>query len=164
MRIIGVDPGLGCTGYGVLEAPLGKPLVLLEAGVIRTRAKDPLSDRLSQLYTGIRGLIVAYLPQAVAIEDLYSSYKNPRTAIVMAHARGVIYLAAGESKIEVSGYPARRVKQSVAGNGAASKLQIQRMVCKMLQLNNDPQPFDVTDALALAIAHAACCRRRTGKL
>jgi len=158
MRVLGVDPGLQCTGYGVVEYEKGRSgiqpkLVLIEAGVIHTRAKDKLPVRLHKIFQGIQQVLEEYHPQVMALEELYSHYQNPRTAIMMAHARGVICQAAAGVGIKVIGYAARRVKKAITGTGAARKPQMQKVIREILGLNTLPSPSDVADALALAITH-----------
>ncbi len=160
MRILGVDPGLGVTGYGVIEAQ-NREFRVLEAGVIKSSSKQILSQRLLLIYKSIRDIIREYRPANLVLEKLYSHYKHQMTAIAMAHARGVIVLTAGElPRIELVDYAAKRVKKALTGNGNASKLQVQRTVQSILNLKKPPAPFDVSDALALGIAHAYITRIR----
>ncbi len=122
--------------------------------MVRTKPSEPLAERMAKIHDGIAGVIGEHRPDVVVVEELYSTYTHPRTAILMGHARGVIYLAAGASGVPVESYTATRVKKSLTGNGTASKEQVQRMVCQLLGLSKAPTPADVTDALALAICHA----------
>lgn len=152
MKILGVDPGLGITGYGLVEdAPSGVKLV--EAGVVRTSAGKGIMARLVKIYDGLSGIIEEYRPGAIVIEKIYSHYKHPRTAILMSHARGVVCLLAGKYNLELISYASTHVKKSIAGRGRASKDQVAGMVKKLLSLKDIPKPEDVTDALALAISH-----------
>lgn len=157
MRILGVDPGLHITGYGLIEAE-GQSFRLLEGGVVRPDSRLSLERRLFQLYKSIRALIQEFQPDYVVVEELYSQYAHPRTAILMGHARGVILLAAAECGIPFYGYEATLVKRSLTGRGRASKQQVGRMVAQLLGLAEPPVPEDVTDALALALCHA--CPKR----
>jgi crossover junction endodeoxyribonuclease RuvC len=152
--ILGVDPGLNITGYGVVEAGDLGEVRLIEGGAIRPCSKDPLEARLVAIHAGIDEILEEHRPVIVAVEELYSKYEHPRTAILMGHARGAVYLAAGQRGIPVVGYTASRVKQAVAGNGRASKGQVQAMVQRALELDEAPSPEDVSDALALALCHA----------
>ena len=156
-RILGIDPGLNITGYGVLEAVDGR-LRLCEAGVVRGKTRGSLTKRLAEIHAGIADVIANLHPAVMALEELYSHYERPRTAILMGHARGVIYLAASRREIPVIAYPASLVKRSVTGHGRASKAQVAAMVCQALRLETAPQPEDVTDALALALCHTAALR------
>ncbi|MFH1061823.1 MAG: crossover junction endodeoxyribonuclease RuvC [Candidatus Omnitrophota bacterium] len=163
MRVLGVDPGLQCVGYGVVEnnktgiySPSkgkNKNLKLLEAGIIRTSAKEKLPVRLKKIYSGLVEVVQTYHPDVLALEELFSHYKNPRTAIMMAHARGVICLVAAEHNMRVAGYAPKKVKKAITGAGAAQKSQVQKVIKEMLGLKEIPQPNDVADALAIAITH-----------
>ena len=153
MRILGIDPGLGITGYGLIEAG-GNNVRLIEAGIIRSDAKDKIEKRLASLYKKIMNLIKDTIPEAVVLEELYSHYKHPKTSILMAHARGAICLAVEHQNILLVNYPSTKIKKAITGRGRASKEQMQRTVTSLLGLKNPPEPVDVTDALALAITHA----------
>ena len=153
MRILGIDPGLGTTGYGIIDAEKDK-FRLLEAGVIQTSSKNSIQERLKKIYRGINELIQKFRPNALVLEKLYSHYKHPVTALLMGHSRGVVCLASGEKSIPLVNYPAKRIRKAVTGNGNASKEQVQRMVQNILGLSEMRVPNDVTDALAVAIAHS----------
>jgi crossover junction endodeoxyribonuclease RuvC len=155
-RILGLDPGLQITGYGVLEVtPAG--VRVCEAGVVRGtehgRAKADMARRLTNLYTGIVEVIEQYQPRAMAVEQLYAHYQHPRTAILMGHARGVLLLAAGLHGIPVTSYNATRIKKTITGHGRASKVQMQHAMLRELGLPTLPEPPDVADALAAALCH-----------
>ncbi len=153
IRILGIDPGLQVTGYGVLESSPQRPLVR-EAGVIRTsEAKSGLAARVRSVYNGIVEVIEQFQPSVIAVEQLYAHYKHPRTAILMGHARGVIFLAAAEKELNVVSYSATRVKKTITGFGRASKDQVQRTIQRELGLAQVPEPADVSDALAVALCH-----------
>ena len=149
---MGIDPGLGATGYGIIEAS-GRIPSLVEAGVIRSRAKDPLEKRLFDIFKGATEIIEEFDPAIVVIEELYSAYAHPRTAILMGHARGVIYIAAAARNLPVISYASTRIKNSLTGHGRASKEQVQRMVQHAFGLRQIPHPPDVADALAVALCH-----------
>jgi len=153
MIILGVDPGLLVTGYGVLEAGGRGSLKLKEAGVIRTASGDNIASRLARIYRNISEIIGEYSPGVLVLEKLYSHYKHPTTAILMGHARGAVCLAAGMSGTKLVNYPSTRIKKAVTGRGRASKLQIQGMVGEILGLKRAPEPADVTDALACALTY-----------
>jgi len=153
MRVLGVDPGLEGTGYGVIDWNGSGGAKLLEAGVIRTKAGRPLAVRLLEIAGELRHVLEEFHPDVLALEDLYSSYAHPRTAILMGHARGVVCLAAAEAGVPVTGYPPARVKQSLVGSGRASKEQVGRMVALRLGLAEVPAPDHVADALAIALTH-----------
>jgi crossover junction endodeoxyribonuclease RuvC len=151
MRVLGIDPGLNVTGYGVVEeTPAGPKLV--EAGVVRGLGRE-IAARLGQIYAGVVDVISTFQPSAMAIEELYSHYKRPRTAILMGHARGVICLAAQQADLRISHYAATQIKRLLTGNGRASKAQVQRAVARELRLIETPDPADVADALAIALCH-----------
>jgi crossover junction endodeoxyribonuclease RuvC len=156
LRILGIDPGLQVTGYGVLEVVNRRPVVR-EAGVVRgterERQKLDMALRLTNLYNGIAEVIEQYRPQAVAVEQLYAHYEHPRTAILMGHARGVLLLAAGQRGIPVTSYNATRIKKTITGHGRASKIQMQHAMLRELGLPTLPEPADVADALAVALCH-----------
>jgi crossover junction endodeoxyribonuclease RuvC len=149
--ILGIDPGLNITGYGVIHAS-GSSLELLDAGTIRSRSSDPLTPRLTELFQGLVQVMEKYSPDVMGMEKIYSHYRHPATAIIMGHARGVLCLAAGQRGIRVESLPASRVKKAVTGNGRASKQQVNGMVCRILGIHTDLKPLDVSDALAVAIA------------
>ncbi len=155
VRILGIDPGLQVTGYAVVEAAAQGPRVC-EAGIVRSsegRAPADMAQRLGSLYTGICEVIDQYGPGVVAVEQLYAHYDHPRTAILMAHARGVIFLAAGQRGLPVVSYNATRIKKTITGHGRASKEQMQVTIQRELGLARLPEPPDVADALAAALCH-----------
>ena len=153
MRILGVDPGLVTTGYGVIQTS-GAACKLLEAGVIRTEQHDPLEIRIRKIYQEIKQVIEEFAPDAVAVEELYTHYAHPTTATLMGHARGVVFLAAAELDRSVASYAPTRIKKAVTGSGRAGKMQVQRMVQAILGIAEANHPDHVTDALAAAICHA----------
>jgi crossover junction endodeoxyribonuclease RuvC len=152
MRILGIDPGLNITGYGVLDTE-GRHLRLVEAGVVRGKTRGSLTARLREIYEGVAEVIAGLKPEAMAIEELYSHYERPRTAILMGHARGVICLAAALADIPVHHYSATQIKRILTGNGRAPKSQVQRAIQRELLLPAVPDPPDVADALAIALCH-----------
>jgi crossover junction endodeoxyribonuclease RuvC len=157
MRILGIDPGLNTTGYGVLDIAEQKPK-LIEAGIVRSKSGDPFANRIQEIYTGVVEVIRALQPDVMALEKLYSHYDRPTTAILMGHARGVICLAAAEANIPVEDYAATQVKKTLTGNGRAPKAQMQRAVQLELGLTAAPEPADVADALAIAFCHYCTSR------
>lgn len=160
-RILGIDPGLNITGYGVVETAAGGGLRLCEAGVIRggtgngsdDEGGERLAARLVPLFEGLTEVIEQYKPEVMAIEQLYSHYKRPTTAILMGHARGVLCLAAARAGIPVRSYAATQIKKILTGNGRAPKSQMQTAVQREMNLPTTPEPPDVADALAVAICH-----------
>lgn len=158
MIILGVDPGAGVTGYGVIRS-VGGSYSLLECGVIRTSAAEPLHTRLHEIHQGITELIVRHRPQALAVEDVFYS-RNVRTTVVLGHARGVVLLAGAHAGLEVAEYPPAEIKKAVAGTGAATKPQVQFMVTQLLRLKSPPEPADASDGVAVALTHAMSAHLR----
>ena len=150
VRLLGIDPAIGCIGYGVIDAVASGPRVV-EAGTINTSASMPLAERLAEIHEQIEAILAEHKPDRLAIEALYAHYRHPRTSIVMGHARGVVMLAAAQHGLEVLDLPATQVKRCLTGNGRASKQQVQRAVQVALGLANLPGPLDVSDALAVAL-------------
>jgi crossover junction endodeoxyribonuclease RuvC len=150
-RILGIDPGLNTTGYGVIDvSPNG--LRLQEAGIIRTR-RGTLTARLQEIHSALSEIMQSFRPECLALEELYSHYQRPRTAILMGHARGVICLAAAQANIKVAHYAATKIKKMLTGNGRAPKAQMQVAICREFALATPPDPPDVADALAIALCH-----------
>jgi crossover junction endodeoxyribonuclease RuvC len=135
-----------------LEVAAGR-LRVCEAGVVRGTSRRSLADRVREIHDGLRDVIAAFAPRAMALEQLYSHYARPRTAILMGHARGVICLAAAEAGIPVLHYSATQIKKVLTGNGRAPKSQMQRAIRQELGLDELPEPADVADALAVALTH-----------
>ena len=158
MRILGLDPGLNTTGYGVIECHRSA-IRLVEFGVITPARETQLSERLVELQRGLAEVILNLRPDVMVIEEVFSRTAYPHTAIMMAHARGVLVCTAAQKDMPVFHYSATAVKRALVGNGLASKEQVAAMVVQALRLRSSPKPVDKTDALALAIAHA---RRANG--
>jgi crossover junction endodeoxyribonuclease RuvC len=157
---MGVDPGLSATGFGVLECSAGR-VGVRAAGVVHAAAGLPLDARLQTIYAAVHELMGGHVPALLAVEDLYAEYRFPRQAILMGHARGVIYLAARQLGVPVVAVTPAEVKRAVTGNGAAGKGQVQRAVQTLLGLARPPQPSHVADALGLAVTGLV---RITGRL
>ncbi len=152
MKILGIDPGLQVCGYAMIELRAGSE-ELLEAGTLRTDSSVPMEFRLDQIAKDLSSLVKKFSPDIMSVEELYSHYAHPKTAILMGHARGVILQKCAEAAIEVKSFSATRIKKSVTGNGRASKEQIQRTIQTLLSLSTVPEPNDVADAIAAAL----CC-------
>jgi len=150
--ILGLDPGLAITGYGVLSIATGKPK-LIEAGVLRISRAQTLEQRLFELHEGVIEVLDSHRIGIVAIEQLYSHYERPRTAILMGHARGVLCMTAAMRGLAVKSYAATKVKKLLTGNGRAPKSQMQSAVALQLNLSAPPDPPDVADAIAVALCH-----------
>lgn len=151
VRILGIDPGSRATGYGVIDSE-GNRLSFVCCGVIRTSEKTPFSHRLKELHDGITEVIVGQRPQLVGVEDIFTAV-NPRSALKLGHARGVLLLAVMQQGLPLREFFPRVVKQAVAGYGQAPKEQVQQMVRVLLKLSASPSQ-DAADALAVAICLA----------
>jgi crossover junction endodeoxyribonuclease RuvC len=152
MRILGIDPGLQVCGYASLETD-GDNVNLIEAGVFATPSDLPIEQRLNRIAADTGEILSSFKPDVVAVEELYSHYAHPKTAILMGHARGVILQKCAEASIEVRSFSATRIKKSITGNGRASKEQVQRTIQTILLLPKLPEPHDVADAIAAGL----CC-------
>jgi crossover junction endodeoxyribonuclease RuvC len=160
--ILGIDPGLHRTGYGLIEIPQADankarrtaPPQLVEGGVLRAKATAPLSERLEEVYDAMRTILRERRPDVVVVEELFSTYAHPRSALLMAHVRGVLLLAAQQSAVPVHHFLPNEVKQVLTGNGHATKSAVQAAVRSRLQLAELPGPSDVADALAIAVCMA----------
>ena len=155
MRILGIDCGTERTGWGVIESD-GRSHRVLGHGVIRTAAREPLESRLAQIASKLRGLLAEHRPDAAAVEDVFYS-QNVRTALRLAHVRGVALLAIAEAGVPLGEYSPLEVKTSVVGYGRAEKQQVQRMVRTLAKFEEPVETDDVSDALAVAICHATHC-------
>jgi crossover junction endodeoxyribonuclease RuvC len=151
IRILGIDPGLVCTGYGVLEKNRTE-LAYVASGRIRSHGDAPLAERLAQILAGLSEVIASYAPVEVAVEKVFVNV-NPQSTLLLGQARGAAICAAVLARLPVSEYTALQVKQSVVGLGHARKEQVQEMVKRLLKLPGRPSP-DAADALACAICHA----------
>jgi len=148
--VLGIDPGTAVTGYGVVRGERLGAAALIECGVIRTRAREPLATRLMEIYDGVSELIRTHRPDALAVEDVFYAH-NVRTTVVLGHARGVILLAGQQAGIEILEYPPAEIKKTVVGNGAATKTQVQFMLTRLLRLKSVPTPSDAADGVAAAL-------------
>ena len=157
MRILGIDPGLRITGYACLELSDARTTPrVVEAGVFRIDPAATLELRLASLHEDLDSTLEDLEPDLVAVETLYSHYRRARTAILMAHARGAVLLTCARRSLAVSDFVATEVKKSITGNGHADKDQIQEAVTNQLGLSERPSPYDVSDAMAIAL----CAARR----
>ena len=152
MRILGIDPGYGITGFGLIEADRGQNR-LLQCGAITTPAGMDFSARLEIIYEDMRQLLQVAKPDAVAIEELFFG-QNVTTGIGVAQSRGVILLAIRQAGLEVTAYKPAQIKQAVVGYGNATKHQMQEMTKRLLRLSAMPKPDDAADAIAIALCHA----------
>ena len=150
-RVIGVDPGLTITGFGILDYKGGQ-IRTVAFGTIKPPVKESLPNRLEYLNSHMNELLEKFEPNAFAIEDTFFS-QNVKSALLLGQARGVLLLAAASKGIPSMDYAPRKVKQSVVGNGAADKTQVQYMVQQILKMDEPPKPLDVSDALAIGLCH-----------
>jgi crossover junction endodeoxyribonuclease RuvC len=157
MRILGIDPGLITTGYGVVDLQAGG-VKILEAGTIEPNIKDPFEHRLFKIHLHITTILQAHQPDIVVLEKLYAHYKHPATAAVLGHARGVICLSVAQQKIELVEQSVKRIRKALTGNGNATKIQTQEFVKRLLNIKSAGFKLDASDALALALGQAHMMR------
>jgi crossover junction endodeoxyribonuclease RuvC len=150
--VLGIDPGTAVTGYGVVVRKDDGRLSLLECGVIRTSASEPLPRRIREIFQGIQEIIHRFEPAAVSVEDVFQG-KNVRSALTLGHARGAILLAAELKDIPIAEYSPREIKKAVVGTGNATKEQVGYMVQRQLRLKDPPAPADAADGVAAALCH-----------
>jgi crossover junction endodeoxyribonuclease RuvC len=160
MRVIGIDPGIAITGYGLVDELEDGSLKVVDYGAILTDPATPLPERLTQLFKSLNNLIEIHRPQVGAVEKLFFQ-RNVRTAIGVGQARGVALLSLGEARLPLAEYTPLEVKQAVTGYGAADKHQVQQMVRALLSLDDIPKPDDAADALAVAVCHHHSARLRS---
>lgn len=156
MRIIGIDPGTGILGFGVVDI-VGNKTKLVTAGVITTPAHTPIDERLEEIFDGLTEIIKETKPEVMSIEKLFFS-QNVTTAISVAQARGVAMLTGRKAKLPIAEYTPQQIKQTLTGYGKADKKQVQEMVRLQLGLTEVPKPDDCADALAAAITHYMMAR------
>lgn len=157
MRIIGIDPGTGILGFGVIDTDQKGRSKLVDAGVIKTPAHTPLDERLEEIYDSLKEIIADTKPAVMSIEKLFFS-RNVTTAMSVSHARGVAMLAGRKAKLPIAEYTPQEIKQTLTGYGKADKKQMQEMVRLQLGLKEVPKPDDAADALAAAITHSLMSR------
>jgi crossover junction endodeoxyribonuclease RuvC len=153
VRILGIDPGTGILGFGVIDVNSQGKAVLVDGGVIRTPVKQPDSERLKTIYDELTEIIKINKPEIMSVEKLFFS-RNVTTAMSVSQARGVVLLCGIQSGLELFEYTPQQIKLALTGYGRADKKQIQEMVRVVLKLNEVPKPDDCADALAAAICHS----------
>jgi len=151
MRVLGVDPGLGITGFSIMDTKRNQTH-LSAYGTIKPKPKDSLPKRLNYLFEEMNKILDQFSPDVMAIEDAFYS-KNVKSAMILGQARGSLILAAAQADISVHEFAPRKVKMSVCGNGAASKEQVSYMVTQILKLKEPPKPLDVSDAMAVGLCY-----------
>lgn len=157
MRILGIDPGLVTTGYGVVELAGGR-VKALDAGTIEPKTNDAFERRIAKIHTHISSIIKEHQPDAVVLEKLYAHHKHPITASLLGHVRGVICLSIAQSNTPLVEYSVKRVRKALMGNGNATKGQVQQFVKRLLKIEKVDLALDTSDALALALGHAHMLR------
>lgn len=157
MRILGIDPGLITTGYGVVDIKAGN-VKILEAGTIEPDAKTPFAERLLKIHLHIKAILENHHPDVVVLEKLYAHYKHPATAVVLGHVRGVICLSVAQEKAKLVEQSVKRIRKALTGNGNATKSQTQEFVKRVLNIKSAGFKLDVSDALALALGQAHMMR------
>jgi crossover junction endodeoxyribonuclease RuvC len=158
VKVLGIDPGTAATGYGVVESGDRGSLRLIECGVIRPAPRATLASRLGEIHAELTRLIARHAPDVVAVEEAFHA-RNPRTTLVLGHARGVILLAAEQAGTVIVEYSPARIKQTVTGRGGALKPQVGFMVAQLLRLKAAPTPSDASDGVAVALTHLLTGRR-----
>ena len=157
MRILGVDPGLITTGYGVVDVVAGK-IKVVEAGTIKPSPRDAFERRIAKVHEHIAAIINAHQPDKVVLEKLYAHTKHPATACVLGHVRGVICLAVSASDTPLVEESVKRIRKALLGNGNAAKPQVREFVKRLLNMQKTEMGLDTSDALALALGHAHMLR------
>ncbi|MDX1673665.1 MAG: crossover junction endodeoxyribonuclease RuvC [Longimicrobiales bacterium] len=152
MKVLGVDPGTAATGYGVVVEGDGGAVSLVECGVIRTGAGDPLPERLRAISDGLTDVLERHRPDLMAVESVFYG-KNVKTTVLLGHTRGAILLTAARHEVEVADYSPAEIKNAMVGTGSATKEQVQFMVKKLLRLKQAPSPSDAADGVAVALCH-----------
>lgn len=153
MKILGIDPAINVTGYGLIEAK-GNTLSLIDQGEIVTKGIDQLSKKLEKIYNILLRCVEIYRPNYIVVEKLYSHYKHPTTAYYLGNVKGLISLICGQKNIPLVEYGSTRIKKAIIGKGSASKYQVRKMIEYLLSLKEPIKSFDTSDALSLAVAHA----------
>src|SRR5580698_6445899 len=157
MRILGIDPGLITTGFGVVDIKSGG-VKILDAGTIEPNIKDPFEQRLFKIHLHITSILQAHHPDVVVLEKLYAHYKHPATAAILGHVRGVICLSVAQEKIKLVEQSVKRIRKALTGNGNATKTQCQEFVTRLLNIKSAGFKLDASDALSLALGQAHMMR------
>ncbi len=155
MIVLGIDPGYGITGYGLIEVDrAASNPKLIEAGILTSKKENQLHERLHEIYIHLDSILKEFTPDSLALEGVYSLPEYPKSALFIGNVQGIVLLAAAQNSIPIYSYYPIEVKKILLGYGRANKAQTQRMVQRTLNLDKVPQPDDVADALALALCHA----------
>jgi len=159
MKILGIDPGSIITGYGLIDAN-GGAVKLVEAGIIKMKAKDPLKERIHTVYRNLNDVVVTHKPDVLVLEKLYTHYSYKTTASILGHVRGAICLLCAQKGIMLAESSVKRIRKAVTGNGGATKKQTQIMVAHLLNIPEEKLTPDAGDALALAIGYVSLNRKK----
>ena len=160
MRILGVDPGLRKTGYGLVDVKPQSAIKLVEVGTIEPKEKDLFENRIHKIHLNLEKIIDAHKPDVMVLEKLYAHYKHPTTASLLGHARGVICLLCAQKKITLIEHSVKRIRKSLVGNGNATKEQTRSLIANVFKVNASQLTLDASDALALALGHAHMIRMK----
>ncbi|MBF0569391.1 MAG: crossover junction endodeoxyribonuclease RuvC [Candidatus Omnitrophica bacterium] len=158
MKILGIDPGLKATGFGVIEIDSAGRVKPIDVGTIEPRARDTIENKLFKIHTLLDEIVVRHRPDVLVLEKLYAHYKHPLTASIMGHARGVICLVCAQRQVKLVEYSVKRIRKAVVGNGNATKEQTRRVVANVLKIDPERLTLDASDALALALGQASMSR------
>ena len=158
MRILGVDPGLRRTGYGLVDVAAQTSIKLLEAGTIEPNVNDLIENRIHRIHLGLEKIITDQNPDVLVLEKLYAHHKHPTTASLLGHVRGVICLLCAQKKIKLVEHSVKRIRKSLVGNGNATKEQTRALIANLFKINAEQLTLDASDALALALGHAHMIR------
>ena len=160
MRILGVDPGLRRTGYGLVDVSAQSSIKLVEAGTIEPDEKDLFENRIHKIHLNLEKIISAHNPEVMVLEKLYAHHKHSATAPVLGHVRGVICLLCAQKKIKLIEHSVKRIRKSLVGNGNATKEQTRSLIANLFKINAAQLTLDASDALALALGHAHMIRMK----
>jgi crossover junction endodeoxyribonuclease RuvC len=160
LRILGIDPGLRRTGYGLIDVTSQSSIKLIEVGTVEPKEKDLIENRIHKIHANLEKIIEEHKPDVMVIEKLYSHYKHPTTAVLLGHVRGVICLLCAQKKIELIEHSVKRIRKALVGNGNATKEQTRAFILNLLKINASPLTLDASDALALALGHANMARMK----
>ncbi|MBL8012649.1 MAG: crossover junction endodeoxyribonuclease RuvC [Candidatus Omnitrophica bacterium] len=160
MRILGVDPGLRRTGYGIVDITPQSSVKLLEIGTIEPHQNDLFERRVLRIYTGLEKIVAAQEPDVLVLEKLYAHHKHPTTASLLGHVRGVICLLSAQKSISLVEHSVKRIRKSLVGNGNATKEQTRSLIVNLLKIKTEQLSLDASDALALALGHAHMIRMK----
>ena len=152
MKILGIDPGLQTTGYGIIDQE-GSFSRLIETGIIQPKVKDFIQNRLNCIYENLECILKEHHPEVMVLEKLYAHYKHPTTACLLGHVRGVICLLCAQQNVRLVEYSVKRIRKAITGNGNAHKLQTRSVVAHILRVDEEKLTLDASDALALALGH-----------